>query len=65
MINPEELEPPRAKTKPKDLEQMSVQELEDYIASLEQEIARADDMISKKQAHKNGAEALFGRREEE
>jgi uncharacterized small protein (DUF1192 family) len=65
MINPDELEPAKANTKPRDLQPMSVKELEDYIGSLEAEIARADAMIAKKQAHKNGIEALFGKKEEE
>ena len=60
MINPDELEPKKPSTKSRDLQPMSVQELEDYIAALEQEIQRADAMIAKKMAHKNGIEALFG-----
>ena len=63
MINPDELEPSPQKAKLRDLQPMSVQELENYIAALEQEIARADAMIAKKQAHKNGIEALFGKSE--
>jgi uncharacterized small protein (DUF1192 family) len=66
MINPDEIDPPSisAKPKPRDLQPMSVRELEDYIASLEEEIARADAAIAKKQAHKSGVEALFGKKEE-
>ena len=63
MINPDELEPSPQKAKLRDLQPMSVQELENYITALEQEIARADAMIAKKQAHKNGIEALFGKSE--
>ncbi len=58
MINPDELEPARPALKPLDLQQMSVEELKDYIAALEAEIARADGMISKKEAHKSGVDAL-------
>jgi len=61
MINPDELEPPRKSLKPLDLQQMSIGELKDYIASLETEIARAEDMIAKKETHKSGIEALFGK----
>lgn len=61
MINPDELEPAKPSQKPKDLQTMSVTELKDYIAMLEQEIARADAVIQKKEAHKNGVEALFGK----
>lgn len=60
MINPDDLDPPRQKAKLRDLQPMSIQELEEYIASLEQEIARADAMIAQKHAHKSGIEALFG-----
>jgi uncharacterized small protein (DUF1192 family) len=60
MINPDEIEPLRANVKPRDLQPMSVEELENYIAALEAEIARADAMIARKQAHKSGIDALFG-----
>ena len=60
MINPDELEPPRPALKPLDLEQMSVSELKDYIASLEAEIARVRATIAKKESHKSGIESLFG-----
>lgn len=60
MINPDELEPARPALKPLDLQQMSVGELKDYIIALDAEIARAEDMIKKKEAHKSGIEGLFG-----
>jgi uncharacterized small protein (DUF1192 family) len=63
MINPDDLDPQTPKTKLRDLQPMSVGELEAYIAALEQEIIRADAMIAKKQAHKSGIEALFGKTE--
>jgi uncharacterized small protein (DUF1192 family) len=59
-MNPDELEPQRKSVKPLDFQQMSVSELQDYIASLENEIARAEQAIAKKEAHKTGVEALFG-----
>jgi len=62
MINPDELEPPKPAQKPKDLTVMSVGELKNYIGALEAEIARAEDAIKKKEAHKSGVEALFGKR---
>jgi uncharacterized small protein (DUF1192 family) len=64
MIDTDDLEPLTPK-KPKlrDLQPMSIEELEDYIASMEEEIARADAMIVKKKAHKDGIEALFGKKE--
>ncbi len=60
MINPDDLDPPRPVLKVLDMQPMSVGELKDYIASLESEIARAEQMIAKKQAHKSGIEGLFG-----
>jgi uncharacterized small protein (DUF1192 family) len=60
MINPDELDLPQKKLKPRDLQPLSIAELGEYIAALEQEIQRADAMIAKKQAHKNGIDALFG-----
>ncbi|HEU0117775.1 MAG TPA: DUF1192 domain-containing protein [Alphaproteobacteria bacterium] len=61
MINPDELESPRPTLKPLDLQQMSVEELHEYIAALEAEIARVEEMITKKEKHKSGVEALFGK----
>ena len=58
-LNPDELEPPRPTLKPLDLQQMSVEELKEYIAALEAEISRAEGMIAKKEAHKSGIEGLF------
>ena len=43
---------------------MSIGELEEYIVSMEEEIARADAMIAKKKAHKSGIESLFGKKED-
>ena len=65
MIDADDLEPqtPKPKAALRDLQPMSIWELEDYIASMEEEIARADAMIAKKQAHKSGIESLFGKQE--
>lgn len=59
-MNPDELEPARPVLKPVDLQQMSVEELKNYIAALDAEIGRTELMIKKKNAHKNGVDALFG-----
>jgi uncharacterized small protein (DUF1192 family) len=61
-VDPEELEPKKQKPKPHDLEGLGVAELQDYIADLEAEIARAKAAIAKKQDHKSGAEAFFNKR---
>ncbi|WP_119460272.1 DUF1192 domain-containing protein [Rhodospirillaceae bacterium SYSU D60014] len=55
----EDLEPRKAAPKPKDLDALSVEELTDYIAALETEIARAKAKIAAKEAHRTGAAALF------
>ena len=61
MFEPEDIEARRKPgAKPMDLQPMSVGELRDYIAALEAEIARAEETIAKKEAHKNGLDALFG-----
>ena len=57
----EDLLPQRQPPKPKDLTVMGIAELEDYIAGLEAEIARARGEIAAKQKQRSGAEALFKR----
>ncbi len=51
----------RQPSKPKDLTLMGIAELEDYIAALAAEIARARAEIAAKQTQRSGAEALFRR----
>lgn len=58
-MNPDDLDPPRPVLKPVDLQIMSVQDLEEYIAKLNVEIERARTMIDQKQSHKSNAESLF------
>jgi uncharacterized small protein (DUF1192 family) len=55
----EELEPRKQTPKPTDLDRMSIEELRDYIASLEAEILRVRAKIEAKKAHLAGAAALF------
>jgi len=57
----EDLLPQRQKPKPKDLTLLGIAELEEYIAGLEAEIARARAEIAAKQKQRTGAEALFKR----
>jgi uncharacterized small protein (DUF1192 family) len=61
MMDDEDLVPRRQPPKPKDLTLLGVAELEDYIAGLEAEIARARTEIAAKQRQRSGAEALFKR----
>ena len=58
-MDPEDLLPRKVQPPKKNLEIMGVSELEDYIAELEAEVARARAMIDSKQSHRSGAEALF------
>lgn len=44
---------------PRDLENMSVTEIEEYITEMKDEIARAESDINKKQASMNAADSFF------
>ena len=58
----EELEPTKKKPgdlEPRNLEDLSVDELEEYIAQLEAEIVRVREDISAKQGHLTDAESVF------
>jgi len=56
-----ELEPRHRPARPKDLTLMGIAELEEYIAGLEAEVARARAEIAAKLGQRQGAEALFRR----
>ncbi len=60
-MDDDELLPSRKPAPPKDLSLLGIAELEDYIAGLEAEIARAQAEIAEKKKHRGGAEALFKR----
>ena len=60
-MDEEDLLPQRQPPKLKDLTLLGAAELEDYIAGLESEIARARAEIAVKQRQRSGAEALFKR----
>lgn len=55
----EDFEPRQKKPKPRDLSAYSVAELQEYIAMLEAEIARAKENIAAKQDHKSAAAKFF------
>jgi len=57
----EDLEPRKQKPKPKDLEAMGVDELEAYLAELEQEADRVREKVAAKKAYLSGADSLFKR----
>ena len=56
-----ELEPRHKRARPKDLTLLGIEELENYIAELETEIARVRVEITAKIGQRRGAEALFKR----
>ncbi len=58
-MDPEDLEPQRQKPKPRNLEVMSLEALEEYIAELETEIARIRGVIAAKEEARAGAESVF------
>ncbi len=47
-------------TKPLDLDNLSVSELEERIIALHEEITRCENAIAKKKSTLNAAQALFG-----
>ncbi len=55
----DELDPRKAPKALKNLDPLSVEELNDYIAELEAEIGRARAAIQSKQQVRSGAEGLF------
>ena len=61
MTEEEDLVPRNQPKKLKDLTLMGIVELEEYIAALDAEIARARAEIAAKQRQRSGAEALFKR----
>jgi uncharacterized small protein (DUF1192 family) len=57
----DELEPRKKKPVLRNLEEMSIEALRDYIADLEAEIERTRQAIKGKEAARTGAEAFFKR----
>jgi len=55
----EELEPRKKAPTPRNLDTLSIEELTDYIATLEAEIARVKAKIEAKKSHLAGAASLF------
>jgi uncharacterized small protein (DUF1192 family) len=58
-MDAEDLEPQHKPVPPKDLEPLSLEELRDYIAAMQAEIARAQAMIDAKSDHRSTAESVF------
>ena len=55
----DELDPKTKKPKPRDLERMSVEELDEYTEDLKAEIERVAQEVAKKKAHKDAAASIF------
>ena len=58
-MDTDDLEPITPKAGPKDLDEMSIEALGEYIGQLKAEIARAEAAIETKQAARAGADAFF------
>ena len=58
-MDEEDLEPRRAKPKPRNLDPMSIEQLNEYIVELEAEIERVRAEIAGKKGHLGAAESLF------
>lgn len=58
-MDPEDLEPRKVKPEPKKLDTLSISDLKDYIADLEQEILRVGAAIKAKEAARLGADVFF------
>ena len=55
----DDLEPRKEKPKPRNLDEMSIEALGEYIEELEAEIARVRDNIAFKQSVRQKAESVF------
>lgn len=55
----EELEPKKQKPQPRNLDVLSIEELNNYIAEMQAEIKRVEEKIAAKKAHINAASGLF------
>jgi uncharacterized small protein (DUF1192 family) len=58
-MDADDLEPRKAKPKPKNLDPMSVEDLLEYIEELKAEIRRVEENMAKKKAHLSAAASLF------
>jgi uncharacterized small protein (DUF1192 family) len=61
-LDTDDLEPRAKKPAPRDLETLSIEELETGIAELNAEIDRMRQVIARKQSQRAGAEGFFKKR---
>ena len=55
----DDLDPRHKKTPPKNLDAMSIEELDEYVAAMKAEIARVEDKIRAKRSHAAAAASFF------
>ena len=55
----DDLEPLKKKSQPRNLDPMSIEELQDYVATLKAEIVRVEDKMKAKQSHAAAAASFF------
>lgn len=55
----EDLEPRKQVPKPRDLDSLGVEQLEEYLAELQAEVARVEEKIAAKKSYRSGADAFF------
>ncbi|WP_299397513.1 DUF1192 domain-containing protein [Pelagibius sp.] len=55
----EDLEPRKQAPKPRDLDSLGVEQLEEYLAELQAEVARVEEKIAAKKSYRSGADAFF------
>ena len=58
-MDTDDLEPRKPKPAPKNLEEMSIEALSEYISEMEAEIARVRETIAAKEKAREGAESFF------
>ena len=58
-MDTDDLEPIRPKPAPKNLDEMSIEALQEYIEELQGEISRAQEMIAKKEEARTDADSFF------
>ncbi|HEX6121478.1 MAG TPA: DUF1192 domain-containing protein [Dongiaceae bacterium] len=58
-MDPEELEPRKQKPQPRNLDVLSIEELNAYIEEMRAEIRRVEEKIAAKKAHINAAAGIF------
>ena len=58
-MDTDDLEPRPQPAQKKDLDPMSIEEMEEYILELKAEIARVEQNIEIKKRHREGVEGLF------